>query len=437
MIGEKQWREWTRLACGLTVLISFNATFGQESPNENPPVLESIWVDPPDDNNDLRLFATPSVEWVLHKTEDGSHPDGNEQAMIWLMNRARSNPTKEGLFLSDTGDPQVASAINYFNVNLSILKSEFAAIAPMEPAAFDRRIYEGSQTHSLDLIARDAQDHNGQFQKVSDAGFTSRGGRASVFSYSRSALHAHAGFNIDWGGGTPDGMQVGRGHRAGLMSSGTNVGIAMAPENNSSTSVGPLVTSIAYLNARSSAQDHFNKFLVGTVWNDDNDNGIYDNGEGLSGVTVMPDDGTYFAITGVHGGYSIPISADREYLLNFSGGDLAAPQQRTVVVEGKSALVAWKAEDIFETSIVDPNPNPEPTPLPPTDLNLALIGSEMEVSWTGIENTVYNLESSVDGVNWSEDNRSITVAGAVHRFTVTRNSMSPVMLFRIRTSSPE
>ncbi len=434
---EIKWSEWARLACGITVLMSLNATFGQKSPNRNPPVLESIWVDPPSGNDDIRLFASPSVEWVLHKTEDGSHPDGNEQAMIWLMNRARSNPTKEGLFLSDTGDSQVASAINYFKVNLSILKSEFAAIAPMEPAAFDRRIYEGSQTHSLDLIARDAQDHNGQFQKVSDAGFSSRGGRASVFSFSRSALHAHAGFNIDWGNGTPDGMQVGRGHRAGLMSSGTNVGIAMVPENNSSTSVGPLVTSIAYLNARSSAQDHFNKFLVGTVWNDDNDNGIYDSGEGLSGVTVMPDDGTYFAITGKHGGYSIPVSADREYSLSFSGGELTAPEQRMAVVQGKSVLVAWKPEDIFETSIVDPDINPESTPLPPTDLNLAIVGSEMEVSWTGIENVAYNLESSIDGLNWSDDNRDIAVAGVGHRFTVARSSMSPVLLFRIRISNQE
>lgn len=423
------------MACALVILFSFGTAFGQEFPNENPPVLESIGVDQPDNQDDFRLFAAPSVEWELHKTDDGSHPDGNEQAMIWLMNRARSNPTKEGLFLSDTGDSQVANAINYFKVDLSILKSEFAAIAPMEPAAFDRRIYEGSQTHSLDLIARDAQDHNGQFQKVSDAGFSSRGGRASVFSYSRSALHAHAGFNIDWGNGTSDGMQVGRGHRVGLMSSGTNVGIAMAPESNSSTSVGPLVTSIAYLNARTSAPDHFNKFLVGTVWNDDNDNGIYDSGEGLSGVTVMPDDGTYFAITGTHGGYSIPVSADREYLLNFSGGDLSAPQQRTVVVEGKSVLVAWKAEDIFETSIEDPNPDPEPVPLPPTNLNLALVGSEMEFSWTGIENVAYNLESSVDGRVWSNDDRNITVAGDTHRFTVGRSSMSPVVLFRVRASN--
>ncbi len=31
-------------------------------------------------------------EWTFHKSTDGAHPDGNEQQMVWLMNRARSNP---------------------------------------------------------------------------------------------------------------------------------------------------------------------------------------------------------------------------------------------------------------------------------------------------------------------------------------------------------
>lgn len=409
----------------------FNATFGQNAPNENPPALELLESNPSAGDNEYRVFATPSEEWVFHKTVDGSHPDGNEQAMMWLMNRARSNPTKEGLFLSDAGDAQVASAINFFGVNLSVLQNEFAAIAPTQPAAFDRRVYEGSQTHSLDLIARDAQDHNGQFQKVSDAGFVSNGGRASVFSFSRSALHAHAGFNIDWGNGTADGMQVGRGHRAGIMSTGTNVGIAMTPENNSSTSVGPLVTSIAYLNARSPAEDHFNKFIVGTVWSDDNGNGMYDSGEGLAEVTVMPDDGTYYAVTGNSGGYAIPVFVDRVYSLVFSGGDLAVAEQRTVTVDGQSTLVVWNSEDDFNTSIdgIDPLP-----PSPP-ELFLKVVESGIEVSWTGTDSLVYALESSPNGLDWSTDDRSIDVTGGVHRFTIPSNSSLPDALFRIHVSN--
>ena len=45
------------------------------------------------------LYAAPETEWLLHKTEDGSHPDNNEQQMVWLMNRARTNPIEEGKWL--------------------------------------------------------------------------------------------------------------------------------------------------------------------------------------------------------------------------------------------------------------------------------------------------------------------------------------------------
>ena len=40
-----------------------------------------------------------------------------------------------------------------------------------------------------------------------------------MFSYAKSPLHGHAGFNVDWGSGD-NGMQTGRGHRINLMSIG-------------------------------------------------------------------------------------------------------------------------------------------------------------------------------------------------------------------------
>ena len=94
IVGKK----WLSVVCGSTVLIVVNVSFGQSTPSEDPPTLESVETAPSERSNKYRLFATPSEEWVFHKTADGSHPDGNEQAMVWLMNRARSNPRKEGLF---------------------------------------------------------------------------------------------------------------------------------------------------------------------------------------------------------------------------------------------------------------------------------------------------------------------------------------------------
>lgn len=92
-----------------------------------------------------RILAEPSEEWVWHKSDDGGHPDGNEQQMVWLMNRARTDPTREGLFLAATGNARVDSAISFFSVDVEAMKNEFSLIEARPPAAFDRRMYEGSR----------------------------------------------------------------------------------------------------------------------------------------------------------------------------------------------------------------------------------------------------------------------------------------------------
>jgi hypothetical protein len=108
-------------------------------------------------------------------------------------------------------------------------------------------------------------------------------------------------------------------------------------ETNPATSVGPLVTTINYCNALSSYSDHYNRFIVGTVWTDSNTNDLYDPGEGMGNVRVMPDQGTYYAVTGIAGGYAIPASAGT-YTLTFSGGGLSSNVLKQVVVGSVSAL---------------------------------------------------------------------------------------------------
>ena len=79
---------------------------------------------------------------------------------------------------------------------------------------------------------------------------------------------------------------------------------------------------------------------MGTVWEDANNNAMYDPGEGLGGVQVMPDAGTFFAVTGDAGGYDVPATAG-SYTLTFSGGDLSSPVIKTVSVGTTSVLVEW------------------------------------------------------------------------------------------------
>lgn len=62
----------------------------------------------------LLRAAPPTAEWALHKTADNSHPDGNEQQMLWLMNRTRANPAAKGQWLATTDSPEVAGGRDYF-----------------------------------------------------------------------------------------------------------------------------------------------------------------------------------------------------------------------------------------------------------------------------------------------------------------------------------
>jgi hypothetical protein len=314
---------------------------GGRSPAEDPPMVAHKGdTDAPQDTGTLNaptaIQAAPTTEWTYHKTADSAHPNGNEQQAVWLMNRARSNPTQEGIWLATSSDPQIAGGRVYFGVNLTLLQSEFAGYDAKPPAAFDVRLYNAAKAHSDDLIARDAQDHTGQIERVIASGFPWTYWRGNVFSYASSSLNAHAAWNIDWGY-APDGMQSGRGHRKAIMSldgAYTNVGLALVHETNPGTRVGPYVSTGNYCAAQEPAG--YNRFIVGTVWQDLDGDQFYDPGEGIGGVTVTPNSGTYYAVTANSGGYAIPITAAGIYQVTFSG---ALSGERSVVVGSVSALL--------------------------------------------------------------------------------------------------
>jgi hypothetical protein len=309
------------------------------------------------------------VEWEYHKTSDNRHPNANEQQLMWLMNRARSNPTFEGIWFATIHDRYfpyidgcyrlavdidfcyIAGALNNWGVDLDLLQHEFVGYDTKPPAAFDVRLYKAAKAHSDYLISIDDQAHTGQFDRVNNQNFSYTRARGNVFSYSLTANYGHAAFNVDWGpdGGDGSGMQSPRGHRLAIMSIDadyTNVGYAVVAESDSATDVGPLVITGNYCDANTAAQNHYNRFLVGTVWSDDDGDEFYDPGEGVGGVTVMPDQGAYYAITSDGGGYAVPITQPGIYEVTFSGGGRALSEDvvKTVSIVDESVLLDLVAD---------------------------------------------------------------------------------------------
>jgi len=122
----------------------------------------------------------------------------------------------------------------------------------------------------------------------------------------------------------------------------TNVGYAVVPESNPTSLVGPQVITGNLCYANTGFANHYNRFLVGTVWIDSNNNDQYDPGEGIGGVTVEPDQGTYYAVTSNSGGYAIPITTAGTYEVTFSGSSITTPVTRTVTVDSTSVLLDLK-----------------------------------------------------------------------------------------------
>lgn len=296
------------------------------------------------------LSGAPTTEWVLHKTADNLHPSDQEQQMVWLMNRARSDPHAEGAWLATTTDPDVAGGRDFFGVDKTSLQSQFDSYTAMPPVAFDRRLYLAAKAHSDDLIARDAQDHTGQSALIGANGFTLSAYRGNVFSFADNALNAHAAFNIDWGG-SYGGMQYPPGHRYAIMAidrNYTNVGLALVYEDDPNTSVGPYVTTGNYCVANTgAASDLYNQFVVGTVWRDLDWDGMYDPGEGIGGVTVTPNTGIYYAITANSGGYAIPVTGTTgDYsTVSFVGGGIN--DTKNVTIAGASVLLDYIFSPVF------------------------------------------------------------------------------------------
>ncbi len=262
--------------------------------------------------------ALAQTEWTLHRTPDGVHPTPEEQQMLWLMNEARHDPAAEGNWLATSRDPDVARARG--GVSPAQLQSEFGALSPKPPAAFDARLWEASQAHNDNMIDRGCVfSHDGQFGEVDAAGFvTGFGGqgfsaRASI-AYGGSPKNRHAALNVDEGFNPP-------GHRHAIMSTDgdyTNVGIALTTHLRGCFF--PWLFSGAYAHASNSAANHHNRFLVGTVWSDDNDNDRYDVGEGWPGVRVALDPGEFYAVTSAGGGFAVPVTSGGATTARFSGG---------------------------------------------------------------------------------------------------------------------
>ncbi|MEM7246513.1 MAG: hypothetical protein AAF533_14270 [Acidobacteriota bacterium] len=282
-----------------------------------------------------RLFGDPLPYTIGDWTDE-------EQLYLEYINRARADADAEADRLAATTDPLVLNAINAFNVDLAKMDTEFMIYTRvLPPLAPNANLLATARGHSQDMFDNVFQGHvsvtstgDTQGTRLTNAGYDFSTAGENVFSFARTPWHGHAGFNIDWGGGTPaepgddpepaDGMQDPPGHRHTIHSDAMReIGIGIVNGSKSSnplsqaqwntlypdnlhgawrSNVGPQLVTQNF-----GSRDDLDPFITGVVYYDIDMDGFYSVGEGIGGLTVRADGRT--GTTAPSGGYAVPVGA--------------------------------------------------------------------------------------------------------------------------------
>lgn len=240
-------------------------------------------------------------------------PTPEEQYLLERLNRARLDPVGEGqrlaAWLRSTAEGQ--SAARQFGVDPDQVARDFATLPAVPPLVFNADLIAAARGHSADLAAHGGQAPHGDpdaYWDGSQAGYhidasgyqNAQGNSAGFVGEDAFAGVAdldtiHAGYLIDWG--NPD-----LGHRKQEMSSVpqmdvVGLGLATIP------GPAPYMDTEFYCNGAVGAA-----FLTGVVYTDTSGNSLYDVGEGVVGVMVTVNGGSFYAVTSASGGYALPLT---------------------------------------------------------------------------------------------------------------------------------
>ncbi len=273
-------------------------------------------------------------------------PTNAEQELLELINRARSDPYGEIARLIPStspltgANPEITAALNFFHVNVDVLRQQLTGSSPLAPLAWSTSLADAASLHSAAMIQFDQQTHQAPGEadlgsRFAASGFTNlRSGGENVYAFATSPLQGHAGFFIDWGT-TATGIQSPAGHRNSILSVNfTEVGIDATAENNSATTVGPLVVTEDF-----GARAGYAPQVLGVVFRDADGDAFCDAGEGISNATVSLTGatGTFLTTTWSSGGYQIAVPAGA-YSVTFTGPNITT-YSTTITMAGQNIKI--------------------------------------------------------------------------------------------------
>lgn len=290
-------------------------------------------------------------------------PTALEQAYLESINRTRTDPEGElSVLFSDietltSRDFYTQGAIDFFNVSPSLFLSQWADLTAVAPVAWNSDLHDAALGHTNRMIQFDMQEHTlpgeaGLGDRIRAEGYSLQRATENIYAFAENHLHGHAGFVVDWGEG-PGGIQDPAGHRDNYFDPGVEeVGVAVLTETNPNTDVGPQLVTHNF-----ARRGNYSPQIVGTVFTDSNQNGIYDPGEGHGSavVTVRGEAGTFTTQTLSAGGYQLEVPDGTYEVIVAGPGIDGAYVIGNVVMDGENVRATLETSTGLRAPIARPD----------------------------------------------------------------------------------
>lgn len=286
----------------------------------------------------------------LVQTYNHGAPTNDEQLVLELINRARRDPTAEGVRLG-------------IDITEGLSGGDAALVGPKPPLALNAALITACRDYAQFMWDNNYFDHvfpappamatSTPSIRMTNAGYTFTAPFSNGENIATGSAHSAAALEdllmIDAG-------IAGRGHRKNLLDLYTpgparpfreiGLGFLDAPSGKSNILEFILVQDFA-------RSDSAGPFLVGVVINDGDADNFYDAGEGMTGVTLTLSAGTWDAVTSSSGGFAVPLVAlgapGTLVSVTASGGALAGTATKSFILTGENVKVDFLAADAVDT----------------------------------------------------------------------------------------
>ena len=343
--------------------------------------------------------GTPKAGTGVYVGNTGEYAYGDptpaEQAHLEAINHARLNPEAEALRLG-------------IDLNEGLPPGTISA-EPKQPLAFNARILLAARLHSMDMIdqqyfSHDSIDERTFEDRINEIGYdVAFPGENIAYDTSHDPLDEintvlgfHDTFFID------EGFE-GRGHRSNILNNNyKEIGLGTAP---GSCWEYPYCYMFTCDFAASSWDS--GPFLLGVVYDDQNSDGIYTAGEGISNVDIVitgSGDQTYTASAG---GYALPLFPGN-YTVKATLPDGSYEATRQITIADRNVKVDFQLRDFdFVPPTVSISASPQ----------LIGLGGASTLSWASTNADSASIDQGIGSV--SIDGSTTVSPAATTTYTIT------------------